>query len=121
VREAATEMNDSSLQEAAALEQHAGGGCRGKAACRWQLQMGSLQEAAADGQQREESRAADLWSNNEHRWIDESWLQWMQQLWCFGSGAGRGSVSKGADYSRCSSFGVLEEALVVAASAGLQD
>ena len=61
--------------------------------------MSSVQEAAADGQQREESRAADMWSN--------------------------GRVSTGgltrADCSGCSSFGGLEAALVVAASTGLQD
>ena len=39
MQEAAAEMSDSSLQEAAAVEQHAGGGCRGKV-------MNELQGAA---------------------------------------------------------------------------
>ena len=66
--------------------------------------MSSVQEAAADGQQREESRAADMWGNSEHTLIDESWLQWVQQLWCFRSSAGGGgSDSKGCRIGACSS------------------
>ena len=34
------------------------------------LHMRNVQEATADEQQGEESRAADLWSNGEHRWIE---------------------------------------------------
>ena len=51
----------SSVQEVAADGQQ----CTGD-----KMHMSSVQEATADEPQREESRAADLWSNGEHKWIE---------------------------------------------------